>query len=238
MNPCYFPHPELCIDGLPSRAYTESACLAALLLLVDRQRRIEQQLGVQLAKPINTYCTESLLDVMENILFHHSHNSKVVQILVECEIKTIIMMTCPGFAFANIYYCGIREDVKVEKYINFYRDWLTILPSCEQASNTFVLQAWQTGGDPTIIAKALTRLDLLSDSLTEEEMMYLFEFAVAMTPHVSEAKYGKGYEEYRNMTKVSEFEEIGRSFLLRHRGGAELIQDLLVFSSSLGFTKL
>jgi hypothetical protein len=132
MNTRHFPHPELCIDGLPSRAYTESACLAALLLLVDRQRRIEQQLGVQLAKPINTYYPESLLDVMENTLFHHSHNSKVVKILVECEIKSIILMTCPGLAFANIYYCGIREDVKVAKYINFYRDWLAILPSCEK----------------------------------------------------------------------------------------------------------
>lgn len=238
MNTRHFPHPELCIDGLPSRAYTESACLAALLLLVDRQRRIEQQLGVQLAKPINTYYPESLLDVMENTLFHHSHNSKVVKILVECEIKSIILMTCPGLAFANIYYCGIREDVKVAKYINFYRDWLAILPSCEKASNTFVLQAKQLGGDPTIIAKALTRLDLLGDRVTEEEMMYLFEFAVAMTPHVIEAKYGKGYKECRNMTKVSEFEEIGESFLLRHRGGAELIHDYLVFSSSLGYTKL
>jgi hypothetical protein len=40
-----FPNPCLCIGGLPSRTYTDSTCLAALLLIVDNQRKFEQQIG-------------------------------------------------------------------------------------------------------------------------------------------------------------------------------------------------
>lgn len=238
MNPSPFPQPSLCIEGLPSRTYTNSACLAALLLLVDGQRRIEQQLGVQSARPIDTYYPESLLDAMEKTLIHHNHSSKVAQILVESGIKSVILMNSPGSVFANIYYSGVREDGKVARHINVYRDWLAILPSCEQAPNTFVLQAEQVAGDPTSIAKALSRLDLLGDSIAEDEVMDLFEFAVAMTPYVSEAKYGEGYDAFSAAMKASELEEIGERFLLRHRGGAELIQDYLDLSSALGFTKL
>ena len=175
---------------------------------------------------------------MEKKLIHHRHGSKVAQTLVESGIKTIIVMPGPGSVFANIYCSGVREDAKVAKFINNYRDWLAILPSCEQAPNTFVLQAKQVAGDPTSIAKALSRLDLLCDSVAAEEVMDLFEFAVEMTPYVSEAKYGEGYDPFRSEIKAGELDEIGERFLLQHKGGAELIQDYLDASSALGLAKL
>ena len=67
--------------------------------------------------------------------------------------------------------------------------------------------------------------------------MDLFEFAVEMTPSLSEAKYGEGYDPFRGEIKAGELDEIGERFLLRHRGGAELIQDYLDASSALGATK-
>lgn len=139
--------------------------------------------------------------------------------------------------FANIYCSGVREDARVTRYINAYRDWLAILTSGEQAPNACFLQVKQVADDPAIIAKALSRLDLLGDSVAEEEVMDLFEFAVEMTPSVSEAKYGEGYDPFRSEIKAGELDEIGERFLLRHRGGAELIQDYLDASSALGLTK-
>ena len=239
MSPSPFVQPDLClcIEGLPSRTYTDSACLAALLLLVDGQRRVEQQHGAQSARPIGTYYPESILDVMDKKLIHHNHNSKVAQVLVGSGIKTIILMPSPGSMFANIYCSGVREDAKVARYINAYRDWLAILASCEQAPSACFLQVKQVADDPTIIAKTLSRLDLLGDSIAEEEVMDLFEFAVEMAPSVSEAKYGEGYDPFRSEIKVGELDEIGERFLLRHRGGAELIHDYLDASSALGLTK-
>ena len=70
-------------------------------------------------------------------------------------------------------------------------------------------------------------MDLLGDSIAEEEVMDLFEFAVEMAPSVSEAKYGEGYDPFRSEIKVGELDEIGERFLLQHKGGAELIQDYL-----------
>ena len=114
-------------------------------------------------------------------------------------------MPSPCSVFANIYCSGVRDETEAERYINVYREWLAILPSCEKASNTFVLQAEKAAGDPTSIAKALSRLDLLGDSIAEQEVMDLFEFAVAMTPYVSEAKYGEGYGAFSSAIKACIF---------------------------------
>lgn len=127
MGASLFPQPDLCIEGLPCRAYTDTACLAALLLLVDKQRRIEQQHGEQSARPIDAYYPESLLDVMDKKLIHHNHNAKIAEILIQAGIKVLVLMPTRGSVFANLYCSGVREDAKVTKYIDMYRDWLGVL---------------------------------------------------------------------------------------------------------------
>ena len=53
--------------------------------------------------------------------------------------------------------------------------------------------------------------------------MDLFEFAVAMTTYVSEAKYWEGYDALSSAMKASELEEIGERFLLRQGSGASWV---------------
>ncbi|MFM7547994.1 MAG: hypothetical protein ACKO8I_03800 [Cyanobacteriota bacterium] len=124
MGASLFPQPDLCIEGLPCRAYTDTACLAALLLLVDEQRRIEQQHGEQSARPIDAYYPESLLDVMDKKLIHHNHNAKIAEILIQARIKLLVLMPSPGSVFANLYCSGVREDAS----------WRNILISIEIGS--------------------------------------------------------------------------------------------------------
>lgn len=236
MRSSLFPQPDLCIEGLPCRTYTDTACLASLLLLVDEQRRIEQQHGEQSARPIDAYYPDSLLDVMDKKLIHHNHNAKVTEILVQAGIKVLILIPSPGSVFANLYCSGVKEDVKVAKYIDVYRDWLGVLLSCERASTSLVLQAEQAAADPLNIAKALSRLGLLGDTLADEEVMDCFDYAIEMTPSISEEKYGQGYNPFSSNASSSDHEEIGERFLLRYNGGAELIRDYLDVSSALGLT--
>ena len=48
-------------------------------------------------------------------------------------------------------------------------------------------------------------MDLLGNSVVAgEEVMDLFEFAVAMTPYVSEAKYWEDYDPLSSAMKASE----------------------------------
>ena len=55
-----------------------------------------------------------------------------------------------------------------------------------------------------------------------------------MTPYISEAKYGKGYDPFGAIREPSELDGIGVKFLLRYKGGAELIQSYMDISKDIG----
>ena len=157
----------MCIGGLPSRTYTDSTCLAALLLIVDNQRKLEQQIGMQSPRPIiNTFFSEPLLEVMEERFIHHHHNPKLAQVLVQIEVKTFIVLPSPGAVFVNIFFSGIKQEVKVAQLINIYSDWLVVVPSAQESPNAIVVHADQVAGDPVIIAKALSRFGLIGARIT------------------------------------------------------------------------
>lgn len=229
-----FPNPCLCIGGLPSRTYTDSTCLAALLLIVDNQRKFEQQIGAQSPRPIDTFFSEPLLEVMEERFIHHHHNPKLAQVLVQIEVKTFIVLPSPGAVFANVFFSGVKEEAKVAQLINIYSDWLVVLPSAQESPNAIVVHADQVAADPVIIAKALSRFGLIGGCITEQEVRKLFEQAITMTPYISEAKYGKGYDPFGAIREPSELDGIGEKFLLRHKGGAELIQSYMDISKDIG----
>ena len=68
--------------------------------------------------------------------------------------------------------------------------------------------------------------------------MDCFEYAIEMTPSISEEKYGQGYSPFSSAARSSDHEDIGERFLLRYNGGAALIRDYLDISSALGLINL
>jgi len=171
---------------------------------------------------------------MEERFIHHHHNPKLAQVLVQIEVKTFIVLPSPGAVFANVFFSGVKEEAKVAQLINIYSDWLVVLPSAQESPNAIVVHADQVAADPVIIAKALSRFGLIGGRITEQEVRTLFEQAITMTPYISEAKYGKGYDPFGAIREPSELDGIGEKFLLRYKGGAELIQSYMDISKDIG----
>lgn len=176
-----------------------------MLLIFNNQRKLEQQNDAQSPRPIDTFFSEPLLEVMEERFIHHHHNPKLAQVLVQIEVKTFIVLPSPGAIFANVFFSGVKGEAKVAQLINIYSDWLVVLPSAQESPNAIVVHADQVAADPVIIAKALSRFGLIGGCITEQEVRTLFEQAITMTPYISEAKYGKGYDPFGAIREPTEF---------------------------------
>ncbi|MCP9826378.1 hypothetical protein [Synechococcus sp. EJ6-Ellesmere] len=213
------------VNGPPGRVYTDTVCLAALLLYRESRREIKQLSEIEHRDPEELFFDAEFTQFIEHRLAgHHHHNPKLATLLSKLEFRTLMILPSPSIAFEHLITSSKQIDfVITANLIEFYRDWLVAVQLCRQNPNTQVIQSRQACEEPIAVARALLRLKMITEELSASEIADLHQAAKKMTPLMSRSKYGRGYSELEETRCYGADEQAVCAFLTEFPEGPSLI---------------
>jgi hypothetical protein len=90
-----YPGPSFCIQGWPSRIYTDATCLAALLLYFEGVRKGAQSFAAELADPFGLFHSYEFSRFIKKKLVHHHHNPRLADCLLVAGVPLLVVLPSP-----------------------------------------------------------------------------------------------------------------------------------------------
>lgn len=195
-----FPGPIFCIQGWPSRIYTDATCLAALLLYFEGSRKGAPKLAAELADPFGLFHSDEFSRFIKKKLVHHHHNPRLADCLLVMGVPLLVVLPSLVSAFENVVRRRCTDEAIIKRGLRDYGVWLKVASACCKQAHLAVIQASQVCSEPMSLVRILSQLGLMTRSYTAEQISVFDEAAKEMTPLLSEAEYGidlcYGYEAY------------------------------------------
>lgn len=188
-----YPGPSFCIQGWPSRIYTDATCLAALLLYFKGVRKGAQSFAAELADPFGLFHSYEFSRFIKKKLAHHHHNPRLADCLLVAGVPLLVVLPSPVSAFENVVRRRCRDEAIIKRGLRDDGVWLKVASACCKQSPLAVIQSSQVCSEPMSLVRVLSRLGLITRSYTAEQISVFHEAAKEMTPLLSEAEYGIGY---------------------------------------------
>ena len=187
--------PDLCFNGLPGYIYTDATCLAALLLLYEKDRRLVEESCKSLFAVLELFNCDAFNEIIYGRLFHHHHNPTLAGIMAHIGLQTIVIIPDPATVFSNLSRPRpSHKPSTVASCLKCFKEWLELVPMRETYPHLIVLQAADIANNPIPIASALTRLELIHSSHSQSSLDRLYRFAKCMTPDMMELCYGEDFQ--------------------------------------------
>lgn len=115
-----YPGPIFCIQGWPSRIYTDATCLAALLLHFEGVRKGAQSLAAELADPFGLFHSDEFSRFIKKKLVHHHHNPRLADCLLVAGVSLLVVLPSPVSAFENVVRRRCRDEAIIKRGLRDY----------------------------------------------------------------------------------------------------------------------